>query len=102
MMTVLQKENNRKLIKNKFGLTDNVIPMDIADMDFRCAPAISSAILERAKLEDYSYIYDYEPNDSVYYRCTPDKSRTLFPFLSDNDETFLPPHFSATPQRPQF
>lgn len=57
------KGNARKwaadVIKNKFHIDSNndPIPMDLADIDFATAPAVAKAIIERAKVPDYSYTY---------------------------------------------
>lgn len=45
------------VIKEKFGLNEDAIPMDLADIDFECAPAIKEAILKRASVGDYSYTF---------------------------------------------
>lgn len=45
------------VIKEKFGLGEDAIPMDLADIDFECSPAIKEAILKRASVGDYSYTY---------------------------------------------
>ena len=45
------------VIKDKFGLDENAIPMDLADIDFECAPAIKEAITKRASVGDYSYTF---------------------------------------------
>lgn len=51
---------DNKILKDKFGLDENAIPMDIADLDFQCAPAIKKALVERAELGDYGYTYAYD------------------------------------------
>lgn len=66
----LDKKNNRKLshcrkwdnkiLKDKFGLNERAIPMDIAELDFECSPAIKKALVDRASLGDYGYTYDYD------------------------------------------
>lgn len=57
---------DNKILKEKFGLDLDTIPMDIAEMDFKCAPSIVEAITNRAKLGEYGYTYDYdEYYDSV-------------------------------------
>ena len=57
---------DNKILKDKFGLDENAIPMDIADLDFECSPAIKKALIDRAKLGDYGYTYAYdEYYDSV-------------------------------------
>lgn len=48
------------ILKNKFGLNEDAIPMDLADLDFECAPAIKKAMVERAELGDYGYTYTYD------------------------------------------
>ncbi|WP_300279117.1 MalY/PatB family protein [Peptacetobacter sp.] len=45
------------VIKEKFGLGETAIPMDLADIDFECSPAIKDAIVKRASVGDYSYTY---------------------------------------------
>lgn len=39
------------------GATQPVIAMDLADIDFPCAPAVRDALVERAKQADYSYTF---------------------------------------------
>lgn len=57
---------DNKILKEKFGLDENAIPMDLADLDFKCSPEIVSAMVERATLGDYGYSYVYdEYYDSV-------------------------------------
>lgn len=46
-----------QVIKEKFGLTGDAIPLDLADMDFACAEPIKKALVERARISDYSYTY---------------------------------------------
>lgn len=48
------------ILKHKFGLNEDAIPMDLADLDFECAPAIKKAMIERAALGDYGYSYVYD------------------------------------------
>ena len=48
------------ILKEKFGLNEKAIPMDLADLDFECAPAIKQAMIERAALGDYGYTYTYD------------------------------------------
>lgn len=48
------------ILKNKFGINEDAIPMDLADLDFECAPAIKKAMVERAALGDYGYTYTYD------------------------------------------
>jgi len=48
------------ILKNKFGCDENAIPLDIADLDFECAPAIKKALIDRASLGDYGYSYCYD------------------------------------------
>lgn len=43
-------------VRRMYGETD-IIPMGIADMDYKVAPAISKAVLERAAHETYGYSY---------------------------------------------
>ncbi|MHC5372798.1 MalY/PatB family protein [Enterococcus sp. LJL120] len=45
------------VLKEKFGLDEEAIPMDLADIDFEVAPAIQRAIQQRASVGDYSYTY---------------------------------------------
>ena len=45
------------VIKEKFGLNEDAIPMDLADIDFECAPAIKESILKIASGGDYSYTF---------------------------------------------
>ncbi|RDY25325.1 pyridoxal phosphate-dependent aminotransferase [Romboutsia weinsteinii] len=57
-----RKESNcRKwsnhVLKEKFDLDETAIPMDLADIDFECAPAIKEAIMKRASVGDYSYTF---------------------------------------------
>ena len=46
-----------QVLAEKFGLTANAIPMDLADFDFPVAPPIHQAIMTRAAVPDYSYTY---------------------------------------------
>ena len=46
-----------KVLKDKFDLDETAIPMDLADIDFECSPAIKSAIVNRASVGDYSYTF---------------------------------------------
>ena len=48
------------ILKDKFGLNEDAIPMDLADLDFECAPAIKQAMVDRALLGDYGYTYTYD------------------------------------------
>lgn len=48
---------NNSVIKEKFGLDENAIPMDLADIDFECAKPIKDAIVKRASVGDYSYTF---------------------------------------------
>ncbi len=48
------------ILKNKFGVNADAIPMDLADLDFECAPAIKQAMIDRASLGDYGYTYTYD------------------------------------------
>lgn len=50
---------DNKILKDKFGLNEMAIPMDIAELDFECSPAIKKALVDRASLGDYGYTYDY-------------------------------------------
>ena len=45
------------VLKEKFGLGADAIPMDLADIDFECSPAIKEAIAKRAAVGDYSYTF---------------------------------------------
>ena len=45
------------LLKEKMPGAKDVIAMDLADIDFECAPAIQQALVERAMQADYSYTY---------------------------------------------
>ena len=45
------------VLKEKFGLGEDAIPMDLADIDFECSPAIKEAIAKRASVGDYSYTF---------------------------------------------
>lgn len=51
---------DKKILKEKFGLGEDAIAMDIADLDFECAPAIKKALIDRASIGDYSYTYTYD------------------------------------------
>ncbi|MDU1054977.1 PatB family C-S lyase [Clostridium baratii] len=51
---------DNKILKDKFGVAEDAIPMDIAELDFECAPAIKKALVDRASLGDYGYTYDYD------------------------------------------
>ncbi|MFR6361853.1 MalY/PatB family protein [Amedibacterium intestinale] len=51
---------DNKILKEKFGLNENAIPMDLADLDFECSPAIKKAMVDRAALGDYGYTYAYD------------------------------------------
>lgn len=48
------------ILKDKFGVDEDAIPMDLADLDFECAPAIKEALVQRASLGDYGYSYCYD------------------------------------------
>lgn len=48
------------ILKDKFGVNEDAIPMDLADLDFECAPAIKQALIDRAALGDYGYSYAYD------------------------------------------
>ena len=45
------------VLEEKFGLDETAIPMDLADIDFECSPAIKDAIVKRASVGDYSYTF---------------------------------------------
>lgn len=51
---------DNKILEDKFGLNERAIPMDIAELDFECSPAIKKALVDRASLGDYGYTYDYD------------------------------------------
>ena len=63
-----------KILENKFGLTADAIPMDIAELDFECAPSITKAIVDRAMLGEYGYTYDYDE----YYEAVIDWNKRRF------------------------
>ncbi|MGX6991667.1 MalY/PatB family protein [Pseudolactococcus reticulitermitis] len=44
-----------KMIKEKFHLGQDAIPLDLADIDFECLPEIKEAMLARAEMGEYSY-----------------------------------------------
>lgn len=48
---------SNQVLKEKFGLNEDAIPMDLADIDFEVAPAIQAALMKRANVGDYSYSY---------------------------------------------
>ncbi|MEF2782632.1 MAG: aminotransferase class I/II-fold pyridoxal phosphate-dependent enzyme, partial [Clostridium sp.] len=48
------------ILKEKFHLNEDAIPMDLADLDFECSPAIKQAMIDRAALGDYGYTYTYD------------------------------------------
>ena len=56
-----------QVLAEKFGLTANAIPMDLADLDFPVAPPIHQAIMTRAAVPDYSYTYIPE----AFYESSP-------------------------------
>lgn len=45
------------VIKEKFGLNEDVIFMDLVDIDFECVFVIKEFILKRVLVGDYSYIF---------------------------------------------
>lgn len=51
--------------KQMFG-EDDIIPMGIADMDFKVSPAIAKAVKERAAHETYGYAY---PSEEYLMSC---------------------------------
>lgn len=51
---------DNKILKEKFGVNEDAIPMDIAELDFECSPSIKEAMIKRASLGDYGYTYDYD------------------------------------------
>ena len=44
-----------KIIKEKFHLGEDAIPLDLADIDFECLPEIREAMIARAEMGEYSY-----------------------------------------------
>lgn len=48
---------SNKILKERFGLDEQAIPLDLADIDFACAPAIQQALVQRAEMSDYSYTF---------------------------------------------
>ena len=48
---------NPQLLQEKIPEGTNIIAMDLADIDFECAPSIKQALIERAQLADYSYTF---------------------------------------------
>lgn len=48
---------DKNLIKEKIGFYKNVIPMDIADLDFEVAPKIKEKLIKIANSGDYNYSY---------------------------------------------
>lgn len=48
------------ILKEKFHLNEDAIPMDLADLDFECSPAIKQAMIDCAALGDYGYTYTYD------------------------------------------
>lgn len=65
---------DNKILNDKFGLDENAIPMDLADLDFECAPAIKQALVDRAMLGDYGYSYCYDE----YYDAVIDWNKRRF------------------------
>lgn len=65
---------DNKILNEKFGLDENAIPMDLADLDFECAPAIKQALIDRAALGDYGYSYCYDE----YYDAVIDWNKRRF------------------------
>lgn len=63
-----------KVLESKFGLNKEAIPMDIAEIDFACAPEITQAIVDRASLGEYGYTYDYDE----YYDAVIDWNKRRF------------------------
>ncbi|WP_288480091.1 MalY/PatB family protein [uncultured Clostridium sp.] len=51
---------DNKILEEKFGLAEDAIPMDIAELDFPCSPYITKAIVDRASLGEYGYTYTYD------------------------------------------
>lgn len=51
---------DNKILKEKFNVNEDAIPMDLADLDFECVPAIKQAMIDRAALGDYGYTYTYD------------------------------------------
>jgi len=48
---------NPDLLKEKNPIGNNIIAMDLADIDFECAPSIREALVNRALMPDYSYTF---------------------------------------------
>lgn len=46
---------NPQIIKEKFHLGADAIPLDLADIDFECLPEIKDAMIARAAMGEYSY-----------------------------------------------
>lgn len=65
---------DNSILKNKFGVNEDAIPMDLADLDFECAPAIKQALIDRASLGDYGYSYCYD----AYYDAVIDWNKRRF------------------------
>ena len=56
---------SKELRKQMFGDSD-IIPMGIADMDFRVSPAIARAVQKRAQHDTYGYGF---PSDEYLEAC---------------------------------
>lgn len=48
------------ILKNKFGVNESAIPLDLADMDFECSTSIKKALVDRANLGDFGYTFCYD------------------------------------------
>lgn len=49
---------SKEIVEDKFNIhTDDFIAMDLADLDFKTAPAVQKAIMDRASIPDYSYTF---------------------------------------------
>ncbi|MEG0329027.1 MAG: aminotransferase class I/II-fold pyridoxal phosphate-dependent enzyme [Longicatena sp.] len=69
------------ILKSKFNVDENAIPMDLADLDFECAPAIKDALVNRAMLGDYGYSYCYDE----YYDAVIDWNKRRFSLEIEKD-----------------
>lgn len=48
---------NPQLLHEKLPESKDIIAMDLADIDFPCAPTIQEALIKRAQMPDYSYTF---------------------------------------------
>lgn len=48
---------NPNLLREKNPIGSDIIAMDLADIDFECAPSIKEALVKRALMPDYSYTF---------------------------------------------